>query len=225
MNAGGITFSRSGNDLVIGYGENDRIVAQYHFSNANYRMAQIEFANGKVYQLNDLLAPIPFVTGVVYQLSDFILHEQEPVIDDEEDDSLEEAALYGGTEDDGEDDVLSVVAGDDDLEDEPDGDTIQTGAEDDPLDYGEDDVLSSVAGDDGEGEFSDGIISFTGLNLDEPGATGDGETFQPAGAIPDGLMEELSSGFVEEDYLLDDGDLVDVTLAGVQLPEEAHYGL
>ncbi|MCL2022522.1 MAG: hypothetical protein FWG81_10795, partial [Betaproteobacteria bacterium] len=86
-------------------------------------------------------------------------------------------------------------------------------------------VFSSVAGDGGEGEFSDGIISFTGLNLDEPGAAGDGETFQTAGAIPDGLMEELSSGFAEEDYLPDDGEWVDVTLAGVQLPEEGHYGL
>ncbi|MCL2022035.1 MAG: hypothetical protein FWG81_08095, partial [Betaproteobacteria bacterium] len=137
------------------------------------------------------------------------------------------------------DDVLSSVAGDDDLEDGSDGDSAQAGAEDDPLDdgeenaslysdsedEGEDDVLSSVAGDDGEGEFSDDIISFTGLNLDELDSTNNGETVQTAGEIPDGLMEELSSGFAEEDYLPDDGEWVDVTLAGVQLPEEAHYVL
>ncbi|MCL2021747.1 MAG: hypothetical protein FWG81_06575, partial [Betaproteobacteria bacterium] len=195
VNVDEITFSRSGTELVITYGDGDQIFLVYHFHTLypNYRIAQIEFADGSVYQLDDLLAPIPFVTGVVYQLSDFIPHEPEPVIDDEEDDSL----------DDGEED-----------------DTLYSNSEDD----GEDDVFSSVAGDGGEGEFSDGIISFTGLNLDEPGAAGDGETFQTAGETLDGLMEPYS-GFVEEDYLPDDGEWVDVTLVGIQLPEEAHFGL
>ncbi|MCL2021907.1 MAG: hypothetical protein FWG81_07420, partial [Betaproteobacteria bacterium] len=151
------------------------------------------------------------------------------------------------------DDVLSSVAGDDDLEDGSDGDSAQAGAEDDPLDDGEenaslysdseddgeenaslysdsedegDDVaLSATTGEDGEDGFSADIISFTGLNLDEPDSMNNGETVHTAGESLDGLMEELSSGFAEEDYLPDDGEWVDVTLAGVQLPEEGHYGL
>ncbi|MCL2021896.1 MAG: hypothetical protein FWG81_07355, partial [Betaproteobacteria bacterium] len=157
VNVDEITFSRSGDYLLIGYGENDQIAVMKHFEHAAYRITQIEFADGSAYQLNALLVPIPFVTGVVYQLSDFIPHEPEPVIDD-------------------------------------------------------------------EGGFSDDIISFTGLNLDELDSMNNGETVQTAGETLDGLME-LSSGFAEEDYLPDDGDWVDVTLAGVQLPEEGHYGL
>ncbi|MCL2021453.1 MAG: putative Ig domain-containing protein [Betaproteobacteria bacterium] len=150
VNADGVTFSRSGNYLVIGYGDSDQILVTNHFSSTAYRMAQIEFADGSIHAMADLLAPIPLVAGVTYNLSDFLPQ------------ALKGAAFNG-------------------------------------------------------------LISFTGLNLDEPGAAGDGETFQTAGEILDGLME-LSSGFAE-DYLPNDGEWVDVTLAGVQLPEEGHFGL
>jgi hypothetical protein len=80
VNADAVTFPRAGSYLVIGYGEDDRINVTNHFySNNNYRIAKIEFANGKVYQLNDLLSPIPFAGDAVYQLSSFL--PPEPVDD------------------------------------------------------------------------------------------------------------------------------------------------
>jgi Ca2+-binding RTX toxin-like protein len=73
--AAALTFSRAGNHLVLGYGAGDQVTLQNHFSSTSHRMSQVEFADGKVYALNDLLSPIALVNGVVYYLSDFLPEE------------------------------------------------------------------------------------------------------------------------------------------------------
>jgi hypothetical protein len=71
---------------------------------------------------------------------------------------------------------------------------------------------------DEEDDVSDGIISFADIDLDELlGMTGDGDT--AASGASAGWHPDL-----DDDYQMDD-EWVDVTLAGVQLPEEAYCGL
>ena len=45
MKSDDITLVKSGNDLVICYGESDSVTIQYHFSSASYQMANYEFAD------------------------------------------------------------------------------------------------------------------------------------------------------------------------------------
>jgi Ca2+-binding RTX toxin-like protein len=59
-NLADLTFTRSGNHLVVAYGENDRVSLQNHFSSsANYRVEWIETADGDRYALAELLKQTP----------------------------------------------------------------------------------------------------------------------------------------------------------------------
>ncbi|MCL2523762.1 MAG: hypothetical protein FWF20_08110, partial [Betaproteobacteria bacterium] len=45
VNSDEITLTKSGNDLMILYGESDSVTIQNHFYNGSYQMASYEFAD------------------------------------------------------------------------------------------------------------------------------------------------------------------------------------
>jgi transposase-like protein len=53
---GELTLYRSGVDLLIRYGVDDQIIVYGHFGNKIYRIAQIEYADGTVQSMADLIA-------------------------------------------------------------------------------------------------------------------------------------------------------------------------
>jgi len=162
-----------------------------------------------------------FANGKMYQLSDFLPQEPEPVIEDEEDDAIQTVA-DDDLDDESEDGIVQAGAVDDSLDDDgEEDDTLYSDAEDD----GEDEILSTEAEGDEEDGFSDGIISFSGLNLDELGITGNGDQLQTTDGTMDGLTEPYYPEDLDDDYLLDDGEWVDMELVGVQLLEDVPCGL
>ena len=56
---GELTFHRVSNNLVIRYGENDSITILNHYSGTAYQIEQVEFADGAIHAMSDLLQSNP----------------------------------------------------------------------------------------------------------------------------------------------------------------------
>ncbi|MCL2791349.1 MAG: hypothetical protein FWD79_12050, partial [Desulfobulbus sp.] len=113
-----ISFARLGNDLVIRYGEDDSITVLYYYSNTNYRIEQVEFADGTVWSMDEIQK---FGVDAIHGT------------DGEDTLQLTQSgALYG---EDG-DDILKGSSGNDQLFGGAGNDTLDGGAGDDLLQGG-----------------------------------------------------------------------------------------
>ncbi|MHA7685913.1 calcium-binding protein [Cupriavidus sp. PET2-C1] len=131
--------TRSGNDLILTYGQSDRLTLQNHFVSSAYAVDQFQFSDGKTLSVAELYAAYPIrMTEGADNLSFSGVGE----------------TLYAG----GGNDSISALGGDDKVYGEAGDDTLNGGDGNDLLDGGADndslnggngnDILIGGAGDD-----------------------------------------------------------------------------